>query len=200
MARATASDAHSERTLSEIRAQLARILRTAEFLRNRSASRFLEYVVEESLAGRGANLKAFTIGVAVFERGEGFDPQNNSIVRVQAARLRQLLARYYDGAGANDPMRIDIPLGGYRPTFLNREWLAQVAEDVEEDARLSHAPEFTETLTIQTRQPKPDRRYAIRGGVTGSGAAGFCGAWPRANHAAASIPAAEFFIDCRGQV
>jgi tetratricopeptide (TPR) repeat protein len=101
----------------EVKAQLARILLNPEFVRNKSASGFLKFVVEETLEGRGARLKAFTIGVEVLGRDESFDSQNNSIVRVQAARLRQLLDIYYSGDGSRDPIRIKMPLGGYRVAF-----------------------------------------------------------------------------------
>ena len=102
---------------SEITAQLEKILNSPEFKRNRSASAFLTFVVDETLEGRGPRLKAFTVAMAVFNRDVNFDPQNNSIVRVQAARLRQLMMIYYTGAGAHDPIRISMPVGRYAVTF-----------------------------------------------------------------------------------
>lgn len=101
-------------TRGEVEIELATILRDPEFERNPSVSRFLTFVVTETLDGRGARLKAFTIAVEVFGRDESFDAQNNSIVRVQAARLRQLLAAYYAGPGAASPIRIEMPVGAYR--------------------------------------------------------------------------------------
>jgi hypothetical protein len=101
-------------TRDEVDAQLAKILLDPEFVRNKSVSRFLKFVVEETLDGRGARLKAFTVGVAVFSRDETFDAQNSSIVRVQAARLRQLLEFYYVNGGAKTGHRGGVKFGQSR--------------------------------------------------------------------------------------
>jgi adenylate cyclase len=62
-------------------------------------------------------LKAFAIAVEVLGRDHNFDPQIDPVVRMEAGKLRRRLERYYLGAGQNDPIRIDIPKGGYAPTF-----------------------------------------------------------------------------------
>ncbi len=82
-----------------------------------SLCRFLRYVVEETLAGRGANIKEYSLGLEVFHRGESFDPRLDPIVRVQARNLRIRLARYYAGPGANQPVRIELPKRTYVPVF-----------------------------------------------------------------------------------
>jgi hypothetical protein len=56
--------------------------------------RFLEFVVETTLAGKAGTIKAYTVAVGAFGRGEDFDPQADPIVRVQALRLCSALARY----------------------------------------------------------------------------------------------------------
>jgi hypothetical protein len=82
--------------------------------------RFLGYVVEETLAGRGSRIKAYSIAVEVFGRNAAFDPQNDPIVRINAGHLRRSLERYYLTAGRADPVLITIPKGGYVPTFEAR--------------------------------------------------------------------------------
>ena len=67
--------------------------------------------------GRAERLKAYTIGVDVFERAEDFDPHTDTIVRVQAGKLRQRLDLYYAKEGREDPLRIHIPKGSYAPVF-----------------------------------------------------------------------------------
>ncbi len=105
----------------EIRAQLQR-LRTAEpFASSPQLVSFLDYVVEETLAGRARDLKGYTIAVEALGRPTDFDPQNDPIVRVEARRLRQAIKFYYDGPGRDDPVVIDIPLGGYVPLFQRRD-------------------------------------------------------------------------------
>ncbi len=97
--------------------QLERILASSEFVGSNRTRRFLRYVVEETLAGRGHRIKAFSVAVAAFDRDESFDPQNDPIVRIEAARVRRSLERYYLVAGAADSVRIEIPRGTYVPTF-----------------------------------------------------------------------------------
>jgi len=106
---------------TQIRAMLARILGSPGFAAAPNLAAFLRYVVEETLAGRADRLKAYSIAVAALDRAETFDPNDNPLVRVQARRLRTALARYYDTDGAEDPVRIDLPVGSYVPQFSPRE-------------------------------------------------------------------------------
>ncbi|MGZ9020618.1 MAG: hypothetical protein ACXW3S_11800 [Rhodoplanes sp.] len=100
-----------------MQAQLARVLASPDFDAPERNRRFLRYVVEETLAGRGDRIKAYGIAVAVFDRDGSFDAQSDPIVRIEASRLRRSLERYYLLAGGNDPVRIEIPKGAYVPAF-----------------------------------------------------------------------------------
>ncbi|WP_448207408.1 hypothetical protein [Azospirillum sp. sgz302134] len=102
---------------SAIRAQLDRILSSDAFDASERNRRFLRYVVEESLAGRSQQIKAYCIAVSVFNRESSFDPQSDPIVRLEAGRLRRSLEHYYLTAGCNDSIRIVVPKGGYAPRF-----------------------------------------------------------------------------------
>jgi adenylate cyclase len=104
-------------TPQAIKAQLERILQSTEFRASDKQMQFLGFVVEETLQSRAAQLKGYTIAVAVYGRSESFDPQIDPIVRVEAGRLRRALAHYYLKAGRYDPVHIEIPKGGYIPTF-----------------------------------------------------------------------------------
>jgi len=77
----------------------------------------LRYLVEETLAGRSRELKGYTIGVSVFGREEGFDPQADPVVRLEARRLRRDLDGYYVSDGRFNPLRISVPTGKYIPEF-----------------------------------------------------------------------------------
>jgi TolB-like protein len=79
--------------------------------------RVLSYLVTEELEGRGERLKAYTIATEVFGRPADFDPQQDSIVRVEVGRLRQALERYYLTDGKTAGIVISIPKGQYRPVF-----------------------------------------------------------------------------------
>lgn len=102
------------------RAQLTRIIESAAFRATDRDRRFLTYVVEEALAGRASRIKAYTIAVEVFGRDATFDPQTDPIVRVEAGHLRRALDHYYLSAGAEDPVLISVPKGGYAPCFAPR--------------------------------------------------------------------------------
>ena len=93
-------------------AQIALILNSADFDATGREHRFLSHVVEETLSGRGDRIKAYSIAVEVFGRGESFDPQTDPIVRIEAGHLRRALERYYLTAGHADPILITIPKGG----------------------------------------------------------------------------------------
>ena len=99
------------------RVQLARILSSGAFDASERNRRFLRYVVEQTLGGRGHRIKAYDVAVTVFGRDDSFDPQSDPIVRIEASRLRRSLERYYLLAGQGDPIRIEIPKGGYVPMF-----------------------------------------------------------------------------------
>jgi TolB-like protein/Tfp pilus assembly protein PilF len=103
-----------------IRAELRRILGSQAFADSPRASSFLAYIVEETLQNRSRNLKEYTVGVEVFERGDSFDPRVDTIVRVEASRLRSRLKRYYESEGVEDEIRIELPRGRYAPAFVAR--------------------------------------------------------------------------------
>jgi TolB-like protein len=103
----------------EVRAQLERVLAAPAFASGRHP-RFLRYVVERTLAGEPDQLKEYVLGLEVFDRTAGYDPRLDSIVRVEARRLRAKLEEYYAGPGADDPVVIEIPRGTYAPVFTAR--------------------------------------------------------------------------------
>lgn len=102
---------------SDIEEALARVLASAAFARSPRLSRFLGHVVQEALEGRSDRISGYSLGVDVFDRPADFDPAVDTIVRVQARRLRQSLVTYYAVEGAGDPVVIGLPTGGYAPEF-----------------------------------------------------------------------------------
>jgi hypothetical protein len=100
---------------------VARILASEAFANSKRLRRFLAYVVEKTLAGEVDEVKEYNIALAVFDRDESFDPRMDSIVRVEARRLRHQLAVYYQGEGRFDPVVIELPRGAYVPVFRKAE-------------------------------------------------------------------------------
>lgn len=109
--------ADSYSTLRDVRAALAKVVASDKFSRSKRASAMLTYIVEETLAGRAQQLKAYSLAIDVFERPASFNPETDTVVRVQASRLRGMLETYYLSDGADDPLHISVPRGGYAAVF-----------------------------------------------------------------------------------
>jgi len=106
-------------TPQAIRAHLRRVLASEALVRSRRIQRFLEFIVEETLAGRADQLKEYAIGIAVFDKTADFEPAVDPIVRNEARRLRMKLVEYYSQSSRPaDAVVIDVPKGGYVPVFL----------------------------------------------------------------------------------
>jgi serine/threonine-protein kinase len=97
--------------------EVGRVLASPGFARNERLGRFLRFVVQAKLQGKLADLKETVIGVEVFDRAPGYDTRSDAVVRMEAGKLRARLAEYYSGPGARDPVRIEIPKGGYVPNW-----------------------------------------------------------------------------------
>lgn len=120
-----------------VREQLDRILKSGPFHQSQRRQRFLEYIVNETLAGRGGRLKGYAIALAVFDRPESFDPLVDPVVRIEAARLRDKLREYFEGDGRSDPIHIDLPKGGYAAHIEFRQHANTVPHPDRPDARTS---------------------------------------------------------------
>ncbi|MGZ2380658.1 adenylate cyclase [Rhizobium leguminosarum] len=120
----------------DIRDQLERVVSSPEFPGVGRAAAFLRYVVSETLEDRGNRIKAYSIAIEVFGRDTGFT-QDDPVVRIEAGRLRRSLERYYLVAGQHDPVRIDIPKGGYIPTFT---WSCPASVDIGDEAAGETSP------------------------------------------------------------
>ena len=72
-------------------------------------SRFLRFVADETVAGRGGDLKEYVVGLRVFDKPESFNPAVDPTVRGEAAKLLAKLARYYELEGQHEPVVVEIP-------------------------------------------------------------------------------------------
>ncbi|HEY4051256.1 MAG TPA: hypothetical protein VGM27_30710, partial [Acidobacteriaceae bacterium] len=118
--------AHKEAAFSETattdprRELVGRVVASAPLAKAERLSSLLIYVCDVALEGRADELSEQNIGEAVFGRSRNYDSANDGIVRAQVSRLRQKLDLYFDGEGADEPIRIVIPRGGYTPLFEPR--------------------------------------------------------------------------------
>ncbi len=119
---ATAAQGQAER------AELEAVLNSGIFSRAPNLANFLKYVCERYFEGGSEGVKEYCIAVEALRRPADFDQKKDSIVRVEAHRLRKRLADYYQTAGADHAVQIDIPNGQYAPRFIYREKWAEVVE------------------------------------------------------------------------
>jgi hypothetical protein len=117
---------HSDISQIVIESALDRLLSSEHLRLSERNRKFITFVVKEAIAGRSERIKAYSIGVDVFGRGEDFDPNVDPIVRIEATRLRSALEAYYSGPGAGDDIKIVMKPGSYIPAF---EGLSPIALD-----------------------------------------------------------------------
>jgi hypothetical protein len=82
-----------------------------------SLCKLLRYLASHALEHPGVPLKEYQIATEVFGRQADFDPQLDSMVRVQAGRLRTKLSEHYSTVGASDAIWAELPKGTYVLTF-----------------------------------------------------------------------------------
>ncbi len=102
---------------AEVRAELEKVIASAGLQRSPQLQRLLRFITEETLGGRGDRLKEYVLGTEIFGRPATYDPRIDSLVRVEAHRLRVAIEEYYREAGRNDPVVIALHKGSYVPTF-----------------------------------------------------------------------------------
>ena len=132
----------SELDKAAILEQLERLVANPYFHHSKRYPSFLRFVFEETLAGRGENLKERTLGIEVFGRSPDYDTTNDPIVRVTAAEIRKRIAQYYQEPGHEDEIRVSLPSGSYIPHFQrpSNEAAAPAPESAEDAARKAEPP------------------------------------------------------------
>jgi hypothetical protein len=103
--------------LQEQRAELKSVLESGAFVRAPKLAQLLSYLCERLFEGKAGEIKEYSIGIEVFGRSQSYDQNSDSIVRVEANRLRKRLAEFYGSDGASHRLKITIPVGQYVPEF-----------------------------------------------------------------------------------
>jgi Tol biopolymer transport system component len=104
----------------KVREELEKILASPVFAHSPRMSRFLKFVVEQTLEGKGREIKEYVVGIEVFDKPGDYDPKTDSTVRTEATKLRSRLNRYYETAGREDKVVISVPKGTYAAAFEDR--------------------------------------------------------------------------------
>jgi tetratricopeptide (TPR) repeat protein len=140
----------TEESLEEIRGHLAALLADRRFASAERNAGFLRCVVEKSLTGKAHEIKETVIAMEVYDRSSDYDPKADSIVRVEASRLRQKLRSYYENEGKDSAIRIHLPSGSYIPRF---ERAVEVVEQPEAGAPVT---------VLNARSPRTASPYMAR--------------------------------------
>ena len=145
--------------------QVEKICNSPEFRTKQVLCRFLSYIVSETLAGRGEEIKGYSIGVDVFNRDEDFDPGLDTLVRINAIRLRRMLDLYYSKTGKKDDILIKIPKGGYLPLFISKSTSGEVIKEELSSGRkkiISLNP-YLAVLSFTNLSGDPENAYFAKG-------------------------------------
>lgn len=143
-------DAHP----SDPRWQLAcRIAFSGSLGRSRLLSRFVLFIVDRHIRGRNHEMTEQQIGILVFDRAEGYDSNEDNIVRSYARNLRRRIETYYSEEGQHEPLLLDIPRGGYVPVFTPRQ--IAMEQQVSEPESHSLVLESSAVAELQDDAPPP---------------------------------------------
>jgi TolB-like protein/Tfp pilus assembly protein PilF len=118
-----------------ISAELERVLESPMFAQSDRLSRFLRFTVEKTLEGKADLLKEYLIGTEVYGRRPPYHPNDDSIVRSEARRLRAKLKEYYESIGKEDPLFIYYRPGSYVPVFRSRNHMGNEPQEPQEKDR-----------------------------------------------------------------
>ena len=127
-------------SVEEIYSQMNRILEFSAFKNSPTLSKFFEFIISETVQKRNLQIKEYSIAVNVLHRPADFNPHDDAVVRIHAGRLRRALNEYYFTVGISDTLIIDIPKGGYIPSF-------QLAKAAPSNQNISNQPAMTYTDT-----------------------------------------------------
>lgn len=141
--------------LQSINEQLENMIKDRLFNASPRLKKYLAYLVSQTLSGNAHQLKAYTIGTEFFERGTDFDPLHDPVVRMETAKLRNRLMEYYFSVPNPGRVRIDIPKGGYMPTFARLDDSGTSSEKAEEALREVGIKEADGDYGNRTSQPGP---------------------------------------------
>jgi len=105
---------------AQFRGQIEKLVNSQALHGSETLRKLLHYLARQSVDHAGTPVKEHQIATEVFGRLSDFDPQVDSLVRVQAGRLRSKLAAYYESEGVEDQILVDLPKGSYALTFHHR--------------------------------------------------------------------------------
>ena len=140
--------------------QLERILQSRVLHGSENLKSFLRYVTLKSIEESTDHLKEYTIATEVFGRNDDFSPRSDSVVRVQASRLRHKLQEYYATEGKSDRILIELPKGHYNPVFT-------IIEDASDSESAPQPAQQAANIQAQVTTPMPVVESSASAGKSG---------------------------------
>ncbi len=147
----------------EVQKQLNQVLASPGFRNSTRLRRFLELAVKRALAGQPDQLKEYIVGRDAFDRGADYDPRTDSIVRVEAQRLRRKLREYYEIHGRTDPILIALHAGSYVPEFRRLADAQPAVLNTQLKASTRPDPRTVAVLRFSNLSPEADQEYFCDG-------------------------------------
>ncbi len=140
-----------------------RVAASQTFSRSDQLRRLLLHLCKRSLAGQEDQLHEQQIGVDVFGRSRDYDPGIDGIVRTHATRLRQRLELYFSQEGADEPIQIEIPRGGYIPHFYGHLPGSKESLDIPQSPATPKETTPQEPAALEAiSAAKPDQQQRLR--------------------------------------
>jgi malectin (di-glucose binding ER protein) len=97
-----------------------RVASSCTFERSPRLRAFLLHVCRCALDNRPEAATEQQVGICVYDRPPGYNPNDDNIVRSQARLLRLKLEHHFANEGKDEPIVIAIPKGRYLPVFETR--------------------------------------------------------------------------------
>ncbi len=145
----------------KVRNQLEKILASRQFANSGRMCKFLRFTVERALTGDADSLKEYVIALEVFDRDASYNPRIDSVVRVEARRLRSKLKQFYSNEGRDDTVLIGFREGSYAPAIKFIQ--ASTPSTGAELPVVVQKPHAVAVLPFVNLSPEPDQDFFCDG-------------------------------------
>src|SRR6202012_369954 len=136
----------TEEDILLLKQHVKEVIEGTAFKGSHRSGQFLQYIIDQSIAGHFESLKERVIGVELFGRSPSYDTGDDAIVRVTASDVRKRLLQHYGKYGNPSGLRISLPLGSYIPV-VTREEVAQSSPAAETAQRTEIVAAHPETVS-----------------------------------------------------
>jgi hypothetical protein len=101
--------------IAALQQHLKEVIEGDVFKGSHRSGQFLQYIIDQAIAGHFDSLKERVIGMELFGRSASYDTGDDAIVRVTASDVRKRLLQHYGRYGDTSEYRINLPSGSYIP-------------------------------------------------------------------------------------